>query len=103
TTAQYLSGGNINIRTNNTSGNGSPAVKVDFVKTENPSQQVSNPFEVKAFPNPSEHHFTIVVESNSTEPVQVNVFDITGRKVATLKKNFGEAVSFGNNLTIGTY
>jgi hypothetical protein len=103
TIAQYLSGGNINIRTNNTTGSGSPAIRVDYVKAENPVQQVINPFEVKAFPNPSERHFTIVVESNSKEPVQVNVFDITGRQVATIKKSFGESIQFGDQLTIGTY
>jgi len=100
---QLITAGNINVRAGGSNGNGSPAVKVDLVKTENPVQQISNPFEAKAFPNPSERHFTIVIESNSKEPVQVNVFDIAGRQVTTIRKNFGEAISFGDNLKIGTY
>jgi hypothetical protein len=110
TVPQFIGGGNINIRTANTNGNnsntvggnGSPAIKTQL-RENNPATEAMNVLEVKAFPNPSQRYFTIIVESNSTEAVQVRVFDIAGRKVGEMKKAKGESISFGDNLTIGTY
>jgi hypothetical protein len=100
TLAQQLSGGNINIRSNNTNGNGS--TKVDYV-TLQPEQPILKKFDVNAFPNPSEHQFQLVVSSSSSEPLEIKVFDIVGKQVAMMKKNAGEPIKFGQEFKTGTY
>jgi hypothetical protein len=77
--------------------------KTDWVETAKPAQVVSEVFDAKLIPNPTDHHFTLIIESNSTEAIEVKLFDIAGRQIAIMRKNMGEAISFGEDLKIGVY
>jgi len=59
---------------------------------------------IKAFPNPTTHYFTLDVESNSNEPIEVKVYDMTGHMVYYHKGSLKETHhKFGQMLTNGTY
>jgi uncharacterized protein YjbI with pentapeptide repeats len=61
-------------------------------------------FKVKAYPNPSTHYFTLDVQSNSNEPIELKVYDMTGHMVYYHKGSLKEAHHrFGQMLTNGTY
>jgi len=82
--------------------NAGATVKADQSESGKPAQ-TNEIFDAKAIPNPTEHHFNLIIESNSTEAVEVRLFDVAGRQIAIMKKNMGEAISFGENLNIGVY
>jgi hypothetical protein len=61
-------------------------------------------FNVKAYPNPSENQFTILVESGSNEKVQVAVFDAVGRLVKKIERTDNNSqIRFGEDLKVGAY
>ena len=65
---------------------------------------VDEGFQVKAFPNPTENHFTVSIKSNSNERVSLLVYDALGRQVKKIEK--GDAISpiqFGEDLKTGVY
>ena len=55
------------------------------------------------FPNPSTSSFRLKVNSTAKESIQVNIYDVTGRKRQSLKLSSGEVTTFGDNLKSGTY
>ena len=74
--------------------------------TNNASAEVSidEGFQVKAFPNPTEHHFTVSIKSNSNEKVSVVVFDALGRQVKKIEKSDAMSmIQFGEDLKTGIY
>jgi hypothetical protein len=74
--------------------------KIDEVDKTAPAVDL---FQVKAWPNPTEHHFTLITGSNTNEVVEVRIFDISGKQLKLLKARVGEAIQFGDDLTIGAY
>jgi hypothetical protein len=65
-------------------------------------QQVTG-LNVKAWPNPSDNQFTIKVESNRNETVELKVYDMVGRVVYTVSGNANRQYQFGNNFVSGAY
>jgi len=59
----------------------------DFVGSCNPgcvapiNAKLASSFNVKAYPNPTQNQFTIVVEGNNNEKINVFVYDLLGRMV----------------------
>jgi hypothetical protein len=75
---------------------------------ENSQMEVVAPdmtkFNVKAFPNPSEHQFTLFLENASNEKVQIVVYDGLGRQVKMFEKDSGNIpIRFGADLKTGVY
>jgi|GEM_PF-5927412 len=61
------------------------------------------PFDVKAYPNPSNYQFTLEVEGSSTEKIEVEVYDMSGRHIKHIESDFNESIVFGDELPAGTY
>jgi hypothetical protein len=62
------------------------------------------PFNVKAYPNPTEHQFTLYVEGESKEKVTVVVYDAIGRQVKKIERGDASgAIKFGEDLKVGMY
>ncbi|TRX29811.1 HYR-like domain-containing protein [Flavobacterium gawalongense] len=60
-------------------------------------------FDVKAYPNPTQHQFTLVVEGGSNEKVEVIVYDMLARMVKRFEKSDGQPIMFGEELPTGEY
>ena len=61
-------------------------------------------FDVKAFQNPSEHVFSLVLENATNEKVQIVVYDALGRQVKMFEKQSGNIpIHFGMDLKVGVY
>jgi hypothetical protein len=63
----------------------------------------SNLFSVKAYPNPTNHEFTLVVEGSSNERIEVMIYDIFGRMVNHIENSDGQPILFGEKLPVGYY
>ena len=59
--------------------------------------------QVNVWPNPSEHQFTLLVESSSDEKFVMVVYDVLGRKVKRIEKSIGQLVRFGEDIKAGVY
>ena len=66
---------------------------------------VSNNRQVKTkiFPNPSRSEFSLVIESGSSEDVEIVVTNIYGSKVFLTKGKFNDTYTFGKNFLPGLY
>ena len=63
-----------------------------------------SPFNVKAYPNPTEHQFTLYLEGASNEKVAIVVYDAIGRQVKKIEKGDASgAIKFGEDLKVGVY
>ena len=62
------------------------------------------PFNVKAYPNPTENQFNLVLDGASNEKVQVIVYDVVGKIVKRIEKGDSQsAIKFGEDLKAGAY
>jgi hypothetical protein len=61
------------------------------------------PFDVKAYPNPTNYQFIIEVEGGSTEKVEVDVFDMQGRSIKHIESIDNQTIRFGEDLPAATY
>jgi hypothetical protein len=62
------------------------------------------PFKVKASPNPTEHSFTLNVQSqNLVDKVEIKVYDIAGRQVHAITGGTNRNYLFGENFKTGVY
>ncbi|MFV5686975.1 HYR domain-containing protein, partial [Flavobacterium sp. GB2R13] len=61
------------------------------------------PFDVIAYPNPTDHQFTLIVEGGSNEKVEVLVYDSLGRMVKYIDNSDGQQIKFGEGLPSGAY
>ncbi|ESU25616.1 hypothetical protein FLJC2902T_30860 [Flavobacterium limnosediminis JC2902] len=61
------------------------------------------PFNIIAYPNPSNNEFTFEVESSSAEKITITVFDIAGRIVKQIEKEHDALIQFGDELPRGVY
>lgn len=72
----------------------------DLYTFDNTSEEI----DLIVYPNPSSNKFTFVLESQSTEEVIINIFDITGRKVLDVNnKMANEKIELGEDLIAGSY
>jgi len=62
-----------------------------------------NGLSIKVLPNPSTIHFTLLLQSNSNENVQVIVSDMYGKKLYQAKGTVTQQYSFGSNFVNGMY
>src|SRR4029079_1515196 len=58
---------------------------------------------ITAFPNPSRAQFSIKAESASSQEVEVNIVDLSGRKVFHTRTAANVIFLVGKNLSAGTY
>ena len=101
TAAQTITGGNINVR----NGTLSSSTSINSI-TKNGQMEVAvkeNAFVVKAYPNPTEHEFTLIVNSSLDEKIVIQLYDAVGRKIQTLSANANEIIRFGEKLKTGVY
>ena len=62
------------------------------------------PFNVKVFPNPTQHQFSLVLEGATDEKVQIVVYDALGRQVKVFEKpGANMPIRFGMDLKNGAY
>ena len=99
---QTLDGGKIQVRNASTPPPGQSTFITKSAEMEtNPE---ITPFNVKAFPNPTGHQFTLYVEGGSNEKVQVLVYDVVGRQVKKIERGDGSTpIRFGEDLKAGAY
>ncbi|PVX45014.1 putative secreted protein (Por secretion system target) [Flavobacterium sp. 103] len=64
---------------------------------------IADPFDVKAYPNPSNYQFTLEVEGGSVEKIEVEVYDMGGRHIKHIESDFNQSIVFGEELPAGTY
>ena len=61
-------------------------------------------FNVKAYPNPTEHQFSLYLEGASGEKVQLTIFYALGRLVKKIERGDPmNAIRFGEDLKAGVY
>ncbi|MEL1241822.1 HYR domain-containing protein, partial [Flavobacterium flavipallidum] len=100
-----ICGGDLNV--SGAPSSGSTTAKVSDVKSVATFQEENSTeptiFSVIAYPNPSSSVFTIEVAGNSTENVQVLVYDSAGKLLKVIDKKAGDSISFGEDLPRGTY
>jgi hypothetical protein len=65
---------------------------------------LSQELTLKVYPNPTTSYFTVAMQSNSQEPLMLNVYDVSGRMVEARKGlTPGSSIQFGNHLSRGVY
>lgn len=63
-----------------------------------------NIFTVVVSPNPTKTVFQLnITGGDTTQAIQITVFDILGRRISATKSDYGQTISFGNNLRPGIY
>lgn len=102
-----LGGGNLIVHSGfniGTSTAQATATRTNTVMTQQPkAEEVNKLFAVKVWPNPAEQHFTLHVDGNNNETVNVNVFDVLGRQVYVTKGSANQNYQFGANFVSGAY
>ncbi|MNE43318.1 hypothetical protein D3C80_1374880 [compost metagenome] len=68
------------------------------------SEHQIDDFIVNASPNPTKTEFQIyIIGGDETQAIYINVFDILGRKIDTVKSNYTSAIILKNNFSAGIY
>ena len=81
-----------------------PPIAGTNAKTNVVNVSVDKNFTIEAFPNPTEHEFTVVLDGfNSKEKVSVTVTDLLGRKVYQTAGTGKLQYRFGKNFKPGMY
>ena len=78
------------------------SAKTNEAKREQLAKPV-NGLNIKAWPNPSEHQFLLNVESSSSDPINIRVYDMYGRMVFSTTGSANKQHQFGNRFVSGTY
>jgi hypothetical protein len=96
-------GSNIQVRsgTSTTAKISDVSLTLNNVKTKDDFEPT--PFDIKAYPNPTQDQFTLVVEGGSNEKVEVLVYDSLGRMVKHIDNSDGQSILFGEELPSGAY
>jgi len=99
---QTLTGGKIQVRNASTPP---PGQQINSItKIGEVDQTAIAQFNVKAYPNPTEHQFTLYLEGASNEKVDITVYDAIGRQVHKIERGDASgAIKFGENLKVGAY
>ncbi|HET9278420.1 MAG TPA: T9SS type A sorting domain-containing protein, partial [Flavitalea sp.] len=101
TAAQTITGGNINVR----NGSSGSSTSINTV-TKSHQMEVAakeEEFVVKAYPNPTNHQFTLTISSNLNAAIIIQLYDAAGRKVQILNATANEVIRFGEKLKAGIY
>jgi hypothetical protein len=99
TVRRLLDGGNVQVRQSTPPTNTYITRSVEMETTPEIS-----PFNVKAFPNPTEHQFTLYLEGGTNEKVQMVVYDAVGRIVKKMERGDASGpIKFGEDLKVGVY
>ncbi|MFV8270088.1 HYR domain-containing protein, partial [Flavobacterium sp. GT2N3] len=61
------------------------------------------PFNVIAYPNPSNQYFNVEMKGGSTEKVDIMVYDVLGRTIKHIDTSNGQEIKFGDELSAGVY
>ena len=69
----------------------------------NPEAEQSNELNIIVAPNPTQTEFRINVTGDPAQPVSVLVFDTLGRRIKTIKSNYGQPILLGSDWTPGIY
>jgi hypothetical protein len=97
-----LAGGNIQVNSSAQTNNAVNTNLLTGVIEETPV--ITGLFEYRAFPNPSKSTFNVVIETGSSEPMQLTVRDMLGRVVEKVSSVYsGQTVRLGANYSPGTY
>jgi hypothetical protein len=64
---------------------------------------VSNPMEVKVFPNPTATSFNLQVSNTGSKEVKVNIKDLQGRVIKSFVTTTFKSNNIGNELNAGVY
>jgi hypothetical protein len=83
-------GNNSNNSNNNQYGNKQAVIEIDNLQAI-------------AYPNPTQNYFNLKINSNSTDNVQIKVFDMAGKLLTVMNGSVGEIYRFGQQYTSGTY
>lgn len=68
------------------------------------SEYQSDDFAVNASPNPTKTEFQInITGGDETQAIYINVFDILGRRIDTVKSNYTSSIILKSNFSAGTY
>ncbi|MFE3849446.1 LamG-like jellyroll fold domain-containing protein [Flavobacterium sp. LB3P45] len=94
---QTLNGGKIQVRNLSTSA----VIASKSTETDKLAEPVL--FNVIAYPNPTRHNFTLVVEGGSNEKIEVMLYNILGRTLKHIEKNDRQDIIFGEELPTGAY
>jgi hypothetical protein len=75
------------------------------VTTTNPKLNAMNKagLAITVYPIPSETNFTLKVQSTTNENVEINIYDVTGRKIQQLRGAAIETYRFGDMYAAGAY
>ncbi|HEU4791233.1 MAG TPA: MBG domain-containing protein, partial [Flavobacterium sp.] len=60
-------------------------------------------FNITAYPNPSKNYFSLNLTGGSTEKVEIDIFDMQGRKVKHIESANQDSIVFGEELPVGNY
>jgi len=102
TVQQTLGGGNLIVHSS--SNVGTTTARMTTVDAEpTPAASLSDKFIVKVYPTVSETYFTVNVQSNTADAVQIRIYDIAGRQVETARAGIGESTRVGHRLASGQY
>ncbi|CAA9198977.1 chondroitinase family polysaccharide lyase [Flavobacterium collinsii] len=78
-------------------------VKSSTLGIHDPAGQASRDLTVIVAPNPSQSDFKINVITEPGQTIFVNVFDTLGKRVNTLKSNYGQTIVVGSDWSPGIY
>lgn len=101
---QLLNAGNIQVRSG---ANAPPTASLQTMTVEQrliAPQLIVEKLEAKGYPNPSSDQFAIKLESNSKEPIRLEIFNEIGRSIE-VKYNLieGQTINLGSKYRMGTY
>ena len=71
------------------------------MESTEPEKEV--PFAARAYPNPTQHQFTLVVNGSTDETIQIQVYDVVGRTIQSFNARPNELIKFGEKLKAGVY
>ncbi|MFN5417029.1 MAG: T9SS type A sorting domain-containing protein [Flavobacteriia bacterium] len=77
---------------------------LQFLGIESNNENPTN-IKLSAFPNPFKDNFELTFDSNSTENIEVQIFDATGKQIEYFSLTFHEleGIKFGQDYTQGIY
>jgi hypothetical protein len=103
TVDQTLAGGNL-VAHGSATSTGSTSTSLSTVSSVDANTaMVYDRFEVRVLGNPSTSYFRVQVISNTSDPVEIKIFDMTGRQVRQYRGAVGETFKIGHNLLQAAY
>jgi hypothetical protein len=103
TVQQTLSGGNLIVHSSSNVGTTTTARTETVATAPTPTSSLSDKFMVKVYPTISQTYFTVNVQSNKPDAVEIKIYDIIGRQVEMARGGIGEPIRIGNSLAQGLY